>query len=275
MKRKQPIEDSSQKMMKMSKTNKVMENIQTPVTRISNSMSRNFGYKLSDKRAKSNLLQGAAREPFEIVERQLSTILFFSAGSFLESVIPSVLAWKDGVKAFEVNDLSINIEEVLPGYDQDGKHMDTKVKFKVNSHKIVVCCYNTTMKIKVEGFGYFDFAHKYLKHLFTDAIRKAGAEKIENYNKSVIAALSGKRKAVTRPVRSVRYKAMAKVSCNNCDMSFSNNSQLSIHKRSNHTRGSGDKSANFSNIPIIDDLSLMDLSIMLCIESKGLLHFKF
>ena len=50
-------------------------------TKISNSLGRNFGYKLSDKKAKSNLLDSAAREPFEIIERQLCSMLFFRSAS--------------------------------------------------------------------------------------------------------------------------------------------------------------------------------------------------
>ena len=246
-------------MLKIAKTEELSCSLIKPVTRISNSLGRHSGYKFSDKKAKSNLLKGAAREPFEIFQRQICTMLFFSVGSYLEAVFPSISKWKNENKNFQVENLSVNMEDVLPGYDGDGKHMDTLVTFTVNGHKIVVTCFNTTQKIKVEGFGYFEFFQKYLRQLFCEMIQKAGP-KIEDYNKGVIAALSGKRKAVTRPIRSVRYKATAKVSCNRCDVSFTNNSMLNVHKKSRHNRSSLGDSPNSSRIPIIDDLSILDMS---------------
>ena len=230
-------------------------------TKISNSLSRNFGYKLSDKKAKSNLLDSAAREPFEIIERQLCSMLFFSVGSYLEAVFPTVLSWKNGKKTLETKNLSINIVDVLPGYDKDGKHIDTVVTFNVNGQKIVTICYNTTQKIKVEGRGYLLFVDEYLKSLFINILNNVGANKIDDYNKGVIAALSGKRKAVSRPVRSVRYKETERLACSKCDLKFLNSYQLSLHKASTHTKSSSNYSLpNVSAFPIIDDISLMNLS---------------
>ena len=125
-------------MLKIARTEELANSIMIkPVTRISNSLGRNFGYKLSDKKAKSNLLKGATREPLEIYQRQICTMIFFSVGSYLEVVLPLTLKWKNGNQNFEVESLSIKIVEVLPGYG-DGKHMDTLVTVSVNGHKIVV-----------------------------------------------------------------------------------------------------------------------------------------
>jgi hypothetical protein len=109
------------------------------------------------------------------------------------------------------------------------------VRFRVNGEKITVCCYYTTQRIKVEGKGYRGFVNKFLQPLFYDRIKKVSPRQIEKYNKDVIAALSGKRKAVSRPTRSVKYKAMAKLPCNKCDVSFVNNIQLYKHKKTLHT----------------------------------------
>ena len=166
-------------MLKVSRTDCAM-NLLEPLTKVSSSLGRNFGYKLSDKKAKSNLLKGAARESLEIFDNKTCVMLFFNVGSYLEVVFPSVLKYDDG-----------------------GKHIDTLVTFKVNGQKIVVSCYNTTQKIKVDGAGKMEFVQSYLKPLFNDIIVKSG-QKIDEYNKSVIATLFGKRKAVSRPVRSVR-----------------------------------------------------------------------
>ena len=73
MKRSLPIIQITPKMMKKQK---IDFDVTSPAispssnTQISYSLNRNFGYKLSDKKAKSNLLDSAAREPFEIFERQ-------------------------------------------------------------------------------------------------------------------------------------------------------------------------------------------------------------
>ena len=83
-------------------------------------------------------------------------------------------------------------------------------------------------------------------------------KKIENYKKAVIAALSGKRKVVTRPMRNVRYKAINQLSCDKCKAMFQNNSQLSIHMSTSHTTIK--QTATEAKFPMIDDLSLMDLS---------------
>ena len=160
MKRKHPSEDS--RMIKIAKTAEVMNKEIEPMTRIANSLSRNFSYKLSDKKAKSSLLKGAAKEALEIAERIKCTVLFFSTGSFIEVVVPTILDWKNGQQIFQVENLDIKVEEVRPGYDRDGKHMDTLIIFTVNHKKITVCCYNTTQKVKVEGSGYLEFGHKYL-----------------------------------------------------------------------------------------------------------------
>ena len=55
---------------------------------------------------------------------------------------------------------------------------------------------------------------KFIKPLFEESIVNVDPNVLDKYNKDVIAALSGKRKALSRPVRSVRYKVMAKLPCN-------------------------------------------------------------
>ena len=100
----------------------------------------------------------------------------------------------------------------------------------------MVCSYYITQRIKVEGRGYIGFTTKFIKPLLLDKISKVIPGKFDQNNKSVIAALSGKRKAVSRPMRSVKYKAMARLPCTKCDASFVNTPQLSKHKRVMHTR---------------------------------------
>ena len=102
MKRKQILEVPSQSKMKVAKTDEIMKTEQEPMTRIANSLNRHFGFKFSDKKAKSNMLKGAAREPFEIAEKQKCSMLSFSVASYLEAVIPTTIAWNSGPRTFEI-----------------------------------------------------------------------------------------------------------------------------------------------------------------------------
>ena len=60
-------------------------------------------------------------------------------------------------------------------------------------------------------------------------------------------------------MRSVRYKAQSIISCGFCDKSFTSSQQLNAHAKKAHTGVLSDN-VNSSRIPVIDDLSLMDLS---------------
>ena len=265
MKRKYSSEEDSEilvKMAKIAEIEHVAENsmVVASGTDVSTSLGRHFSYQLSDKKAKSNLLKGAAREALEIDEKQKCTMLIFSVGSYLEAVIPIVTEWvKSKKNNTKKEDLHMVIDEVTPGYDDNKKHMETLVKFKVNEDNISVTCFNTTQKIKVEGRGYLGFGSKYLLPLLCEKI-KSVSQQMDQYNKEVIAALSGKRKAVSRPMRSVKYKAMAKIPCTKCEISFVNNTQLNKHKRMMHTRGGNESNGSISFLPIVDDISLMEVT---------------
>ena len=105
---------------------------------------------------------------------------------------------------------------------------------------ITVTCFNSTQRVKIEGRGYIDFVKTVLEPFIITKLDKCGLEKIEKYNRDVIAALSGKRKAISRPTRSVKYKAMAKLPCTKCDSTFSNSPTLAKHKRLMHTKGANE-----------------------------------
>ena len=78
---------------------------------------------------------------------------------------------------------------------------------------ITVTCFNSTQKVKVEGRGYLDFVKNVLEPFIKTKLNQFALENIEKYNRDVLAALSGKRKVISRPTRSVKYKAMAKLPC--------------------------------------------------------------
>ena len=222
---------------------------------VTTSLEKHFDYEMTDKKAKSNLIKGASREAMEIEEMQKCTMMIFSVGAYHEVIIPSVLEWRIGTKV-----LNIEIKEVIPGYDENHKHMQTIIKFLYKKNMITVTCFNSTQKIKIEGRCYIEFVEAILTPFIRTKLDKTTLENIDNYNREVIAALSGKRKALSRPTRSVKYKAMAKLPCTKCDATFSSSITLAKHKRIIHTRGADESRSNISNIPIVDDLSLLEIS---------------
>ena len=115
--------------------------------------SRNFDFKLTDKKAKANLKTAALRKPFEIERKQRCCNLKFSAGAFLHAVKPSLEIWTHLYRNKDVhieNDLSINVVDLKIGEEQNGKKIDAKVTFLVNKSKVVVHVYNSTCKTTVQ-----------------------------------------------------------------------------------------------------------------------------
>ena len=151
------------------------------------------------------------------------------------------------------------MDSVTPGHDDKGRHVDTVVHFTLDGLSTTVCFYNTTQRLKVEGKEYLNFStylHEYLRKKVQEI-----PEKTDNYNKAVIAALSGKRKTVSRPIRSVRYKTVVQIKCDTCNIVFNSNSQLNYHMKSSHTLSKQITNINEqSKISMTDDLSLMDLA---------------
>ena len=223
-------------------------------TSLTNSLTRNFGYRLTDKKATANFLKAASKEAFELDEKQKCIILVFSVGAYMKCVLPVIKEWQHRSEEFTSGKLQIKVINILPSFDESGKNVETIFTFLVNSQKVTVTCFNTTQKMKVEGNGYTDLVHEYIEKLFLEKI-KYYANDIDDYNKAVVATLSGKRKAVSRPLRSVRYKSLTTYACTSCDSTFASSTQLSIHRKV-HSVTSNDA----SKLPIIDDLSLMDIS---------------
>ena len=175
-------------------------------------------YKLNDKAAKGKLIKGAKREPFEVIKKSLSSNLDFSLVAWNYVVLPTVMYWnqvKDD-RTCKVDDTSIKIVSVELGKEAGGKHIDSKVVFFANRDKVVCHLYNTTQHILVNGNGYENFIEVFLQPYFQAKISQ-NIQNVENFNNEALEALSGKRKAVTRPTRSVRYKPMVRTSCNQCE----------------------------------------------------------
>ena len=231
---------------KTTKTAKMMEIemeqnnslIITNVSDVSSSLSQHFNYEMTDQKAKSNFIRGASREALEVLEKQKCNMLIFSVGAYLEVVMPAVKKWTNALGNIIIND-NVMIEKVTAGYDENNKHFQTIIKFRFNKEVVTVTCYNTTQKIKVEGRGYLDLANNFLEPFFQEKLCGEVLERIEKYNRDVIASLSGKRKAVSRPLRSVKYKASAKLPCSKCDNVFSCVSSSITYSVTHGLRNSG------------------------------------
>ena len=223
---------------------------------IPSTLQRHFNYELSDKKVKSNFLKAAAREAFEVEEKQLCTMINLSVGSYLEVVIPTVIHWNNSVNEHRKDD--IEVQEVLSSYDEQGKHVESVVRFRFKGEKITVTCYYTTQRIKIEGKGYAAFVSSFLQPLFLGKIAQVSPGRIDRINKEVIASLTGKKKVVSRPTRSVKYKTKT-ISCDNCEMQFTSNAQLKKHMKIKHTKGHLSKTP--ISIPMVDNISFLDTSV--------------
>ena len=131
MKRHSSSEEDSRKNTKMARIQIDMDDsmIVASGTVMSTALERHFGYELSDKKAKSNLLKGAGRDVLEIEDKKTCMMFTFSVGAFHEIVIPTVGDWGQAKAAIKIDDLEICAEEVTPGFDENKKHMQTLVRF--------------------------------------------------------------------------------------------------------------------------------------------------
>ena len=170
-------------------------------------------------------------------------------------VLPAIRYWdkvKDD-KTCKVDTTTIKIASVDLGTDAGGNHTDTKVVFYADKDKVVCHLYNTTQRIMVNGHGCEQFIEIFLMPFFQEKISQ-NIKNVDLYNKEALSALSGKRKAITRPTRSVRYRAMVRPACNQCDESFTNKSLLGAHTKSMHKKFSMNMTVNNSPIPIIIEI---------------------
>ena len=107
MKRKHCEEDKKEtlKMTRLEITSEADDSLVVATgTNVSISLTRHFNYQLSDKKAKSNLLKGAAREMFEVEEKQKCIMFTFNVGAYLEAVIKTVTEWsKKSTKFLDIN----------------------------------------------------------------------------------------------------------------------------------------------------------------------------
>ena len=205
-------------------------------------IKRSFEYNLSDKTAKSKILKGAKREPFEIVSNDSSSNLDFSIGAWNQVVQPAVKYWNSikGDKTCNAGNISVRVASVTAGEDASKNHIDTIVVFYANREKVVCHLYNTTQRILVNGRGYEKLINHFLKPFFEGKIALV-KDNIAVFNSMVMKTLGPKR--VKRST--VKYKGGSTFSCNGCNFTANTLTTLKKHKNAEH-----ELSFNSSSLPL-------------------------
>ena len=221
MKRKLNIEVSQEEeYYNPAKMIKQEPNSNLDVINVIDMHGRNLNFKLTDKTAKKNLLDGAKRIPFERELKQKCIKMKFSSGAYKEVVFPTLISWKTKLnQTFEHKNMMIKVSELKAGYEANSKHFDTKVVFNMEMSRIVIHCYNSTQNIKVEGSGYLKFCDDYLEPMFLESIDR-NVTKIQEYDEFIMKSF-GPTKPVLR--RSTRYKPILHFKCKSSEHTVSLN----------------------------------------------------
>ena len=111
-------------------------------------------------------MEGAVRAPYLREEKKGCTNLIFNDGSFNEVVLKAIAELKNSPKYFIVGKENVERVAIDPRKELTGKHIDTKIEFKVNGSKIVLHVYNSKQKISIQGSKYLWFVDNYLDPFF-------------------------------------------------------------------------------------------------------------
>ena len=135
--------------------------------------ARMFNFKLTDKKARKNLLKSAQRKYLEIESKQNCKNLKFSPGSYLlvaKKMVDECQVKFEQNAIFNCEDLEIKVVDFLSRHELNNKHFDTKIIFSVNNQKVVMHCYNSTQNLKIDGQAHCYFAEKFLEPLLLSQI---------------------------------------------------------------------------------------------------------
>ena len=194
---------------------------------------RQFKYNLNDAKAKSKLLKGAKRIPFELVKNNGSLNLLFNVGSWNNVVLPSIRYWNEikGDKTCRIGSSTVRISSVNVGMETGGKHVDTLIVFFINREKVTCHFYNTTMLILVNSHGYLNLVEEFLGPYFEAKI-EMNEEDITRFNESALETLGGKR------VQSKVKRSSVKYPCGRCNFAAKTLATLGKHNKNDHALSS-------------------------------------
>lgn len=196
-----------------------------------------FDYKLNAVATKAKLVKGAKRVPFEVNDKKTCSVLNFSDGAYNRLILSLIGEWENCQKTgkpFRFENMDIKILTFEKRFDKVGNHVDTKVVFSDEKHKIGASTkitahfYNSTQRLKIEGKGFTEVVENVLKPYFFGKVDLLKSEILE-YDKGVLQSLTG-------PV--------SNLTCNKCDFSFKTKLQLKKHKQQNHTKNTNPLKVN-------------------------------
>ena len=107
----------------------IQELVEDSEVAIPTEIKRSFEYNLNAKAAKSKLLKGAKRVPFEIVHNSTSSNLIFSVGAWNHVVLPTIKYWNTikGNKTCNAGMITVKVASVSAGEEAGKKHIGTLV----------------------------------------------------------------------------------------------------------------------------------------------------
>ena len=182
------IGNSCEKVVKMNHTEIEKMDI-TDVNSVAG--SRTFNFKLTDKKAKKNLLKSAQRKYLETESKQNCKNLKFSPGSYLlvakKMVDECQVKFNENV-VFNYEDMEIKVIGFHSGHELNNKHFDTKIIFSVNNQKVIMHCYNSTQNLKIDGQAHCYFSENFLEPLLKSKIDDI-KEEIDRYDRKLVASL--------------------------------------------------------------------------------------
>ena len=175
--------------------------------------SHKFNYNLNAQKTKKGLYIGALREPYEREDKKVCINLTFSDGAYSEVVLKALEEFNNHEK------FTVGKEEVQRvAFDQrtelTGKHIDSKIEFKVNRGKIVIHAYNTQQKIMIQGSKHKWFVDSHLEPLIRAKISNS-ITKIEEINRKIITTLDQE----NMRQKSTSVEEPDILNCDNCDFS--------------------------------------------------------
>ena len=120
--------------------------------------------------ATKNIISGAKRKNFDKEYKQKCVMFKFSAGAYLTAVLPRISSWNGNQASVEYMGKNFEVCEIKAWYDENRKHIDSKIVLLYETNKITVHSYNSTLNMKIEGKGHVEFAEVILEPMFKSDI---------------------------------------------------------------------------------------------------------
>ena len=192
-----------------------------------------FNYNLNEEKTKRKLFDGAMRPHYQREEKEGCVNLIFNDGAYNAVVLKALVELKNGPKHFIIGKEEVERVAVDPRKELSGKHVDTKIEFKVNKQKILIHAYNSTQKLTIQGKKYKWFVDSYLEPFLKARITNS-LPQIEQINLSVRACLNTKNQT-NHPDFDTLDENVEIMICDKCSFETKNATDLREHIPKYHT----------------------------------------